>query len=515
MIELDLRAGQPIIYVVSPEEGRAELMIVEEAQKAKRKNITFWSCTDGFIKLGATKGDENTQDPMMALNYIKENVEPESVYIFRDLHLFFENSPPALIRILRDLARECKETKRTIVLLSPVRKVPMELERDTVVVEFELPKEELLKKIFMGVYSPHKERAPLSEDDIERTIQAAKGLTTNEAEMAFSKALVSYIRDTAGGLTIPAIVMKEKAMSVKKAGILEYFESKEDESSIGGLENLKSWMKQRSKSFTKKAKEFGVPMPKGILLLGSPGCGKSLTAKAASNILKVPLIKLDIGRLFGGLVGASEQNTRNALATIDAVGDCIVWIDELEKAFAGVNGGDGDNGVSKRMFGQIITWMQEKTSPSFIVATANNISTLPSELLRKGRFDEIFFVGLPNDEERKKILEISVKKFKRDPKIITKDKMKDCISNSQGFSGAELEAAVKSGLHTAFNRGTELDGDYILREILITTPLSRSRAQQLDEMRKWAAENAVNASKTDEVKGLLGETLGGRQLTMD
>ena len=243
MIELDLRAGQPIIYLVSPEEARAELMVVETAKKMNY-DLTFWSCSDGLIEYNSTETDEETLDPMQALTKIREDAGKKHIYVFRDLHLFFANNPPPLIRLLRDIAREFKETKKTLILLSPIRKIPVELEREVVVIDFQLPKEDLLKKILLGVYEGVKNRITLSEDDIELAVQAAKGLTSIEAEMAYAKALVRHARGKKNGDKIdpiPTMVMKEKAMAVKKAGILEYFEAEEDANSIGGLDKRKYW----------------------------------------------------------------------------------------------------------------------------------------------------------------------------------------------------------------------------------------------------------------------------------
>jgi SpoVK/Ycf46/Vps4 family AAA+-type ATPase len=265
---------------------------------------------------------------------------------------------------------------------------------------------------------------------------------------------------------------------------------------VGGLENLKEWLATRAKAFSKAARDFGLPMPRGILLVGLPGCGKSLSAKAASNILGVPLLRFDIGKVFGGLVGESERNMRQAIQTAEAVGNCVLWIDEMEKAFAGMGGGgSNDGGTSQRVFGNFITWMQEKTAPVFIISTVNRIESLPPELLRKGRFDEMFFVGLPSEKERKAIFEIHLKRYGK--RAFSEAEVADCVKSSEGFSGAEIEEAVVSGLYAAFNHERQLEAADVLKAVKATNPLSKSKKAELEAMQEWAEKNAINASRVE------------------
>ena len=797
MIEFDIRAGQPIIYLVTPEESRAELELVDIVKKMSKKDRTrpiwTWSATEGF-KNPITKEEEANEDPIEALEWAKEQPET-TIVIMKDLHPYFETQSGSRIRrMLRDIARDFKQQYKCLILLSPVKKIPEDLERDVVVVDFDLPTEEALGKIFDNIREENasvlkRENIVIDDDERELIVSGARGLTTIEAETAFAKAIVERARrykDAENPPAISKLVLKEKASQVKKTGILEYFEAAETEKDVGGLDDLKLWLKIRKNCFSKKAKEFGLPNPRGILLVGLPGCiaegteitykrgkrcsgrvlriealharfhgirkyggpawapgiptlaqswdvesgkiayaemedvistgekpcirittdesgsidltedhlllagdgrfieagelevgdtllvrgsmlpqasgkprvrrqrasvdnlplwyrsgslkkvtvdgktyeykrqrksrlvieahmnkmnydeylealrsgpetaeklqilspeyaihhadedpmndvldnlvvmlteehqahhgvggqdrfnieftktakitaiesigvrktfdikmrepgphnfctangiiahncGKSLTAKAASNIFGVPLIRFDISRLFGGIVGMSESNTRNALKTIDAIGNSVVWIDEMEKAFAGMGGGGTtDSGVTQRIFGMILTWMQEKTSPSFIMATVNQIDGLPSELLRKGRLDEIFYVGLPTPEERRQILEICIRRNGRDPEKLDGKVLEQCAKESDGFSGAELNEAVISGLYYAFYKNKDLHPDYIWGAIQNTTPLSKSRKTQLAGMRKWAEENAVPASPPSGADG--------------
>jgi SpoVK/Ycf46/Vps4 family AAA+-type ATPase len=344
------------------------------------------------------------------------------------------------------------------------------------------------------------------------------GLTTTEAENAMAKCIVEYVnsqKDKKAVNSISKLVLKEKALAVKKSGILEYYPATQTAADVGGLENLIEWLNIRKEAFTARARDFGLPMPRGIILVGIPGCGKSLSAKACSNLWDVPLLKLDMGNIFGGLVGESERNMRTCIQTAEAIGSSVLWADELEKSLAGTGGnGSTDGGTTQRVFGTFLTWMQEKTCPCFVVATVNRIDGLPPELLRKGRFDEIFFVGLPTERERQIILNIHIKKYKRDAKNFEKE-MPEMVKASEGFSGAELEEAVVSGLYAAFYHKRDLTPEDVLKAIKNTNPLSKSRANEIQEMVKWAAENAVNASRVEDKEKASETTTGGRQLDLE
>lgn len=504
-----IKAGYPVLYLVTAEESRAEITVLNAAKEVKR-NVRVWSATEGFMDPDG-KNPEGIEDPIKALNHIFSYPQP-GIFVMRDLHSFF--TAPKLLRQIRDIARDFKQAHKTLIIISPVKKIPPELERDITVLEFDLPTKEELKESFDTLYEGNKAKiGDIEADEQERIVQSAMGLTTVEAESAFSKAIVDYVmEDNKEGMPISRRVMKEKANAVKKTGILEYSEANQTANDVGGLDNLKTWLTMRERAFSKAAREFGLPMPRGILLVGLPGCGKSLSAKAASNILNVPLIRFDIGRVFGGLVGESESNMRMAIQTAEAVGSCVLWIDEMEKGFAGMGGsGSTDGGTSQRVFGNFITWMQEKTTPCFIISTVNRIDGLPPELLRKGRFDEIFYVGLPSAEEREEIINIHIRRYNRDIATFSKKDINQCVKASEGFSGAELEEAVVSGLYSAFHHDRDLTGIDILRAIKNTQPLSISKKEQMDAMTKWAENNAVNASteaKSKEAK----VAKGGRQL---
>jgi SpoVK/Ycf46/Vps4 family AAA+-type ATPase len=508
-----IKAGYSTLMFHTPEEQRAELESLRAAKETKRSIFT-WSITTGIADAEGNIKAADAKDPMKALENIQQ-ANDKAIFLFRDLHLHFNNSK--VLRLIRDVTREFKNVEKTLVMISPNPKLPVELERDVTLVELDLPTADEIAFVFDQLRDSNKKLYEhVDEDERDRIVQAAMGLTIVEAENAFAKATIQHVASKKNGTeeSISKLVMQEKAAAVKKSGILEYLQAQEGMKDVGGRVGLKHWLQVRKSAFSKKAREFGLPNPRGILLAGLPGTGKSLVAKACSNILDVPLIKFDIGRVFGGLVGQSEQNVRKALQTIDAIGQSVVWIDEMDKAFAGMGGsGSNDSGVTQRVFGAIITWMQEKTTPSFIVATINRIEGLPPELLRKGRFDEIFFIPLPGEEEREEILNIHIKKFGRDPEILN---LSECVKLSDEFSGAELREAVVDSLYIAFDKDEDLNkkfGDlYLQKAIQSTRPLSLTHKKQLDEMRNWAKKHARNANELEPVKGKKKPGGGGRKL---
>ncbi len=312
------------------------------------------------------------------------------------------------------------------------------------------------------------------------------GLTAEEAENVFAKSLVEK-----GQFDI-TIVLSEKEQIIRKSGVLEYYHVNEKMQEVGGLEELKDWLVKRGKAFTPKARDFGLPEPRGILLLGIPGCGKSLTAKAIAGMWQLPLLKLDVGKVFSSYVGSSEENVRRAIQTAESIAPCILWLDEMEKGFSGLgSSGMTDGGTTARVFGTFLTWLQEKKSAVFVVATSNNVSQLPPELLRKGRFDEIFYVDLPSKEERKEILKIHLEKRRREPGKYDLEKVS---RETQGFSGSEIEEVIVSGLYDAFNHDEELEQNHLEQVIKTMIPLSRTMEEQIKGIRDWAKLRARRAS---------------------
>ncbi len=484
-ISILIRARYPIIYVVSWEERRVEDAI--RGLVGQGKKVYTWSVTHGLQPPPPTGGAANTA--LAAMEFV-EKCSEDAVFVFKDLHASILDS--VITRRLRDLAGKLKNSRKTLVILAPILRLPPELEKDITVVDYALPTYDELGDLLDLVIDKMKRDGAevdvdLQPEERERVIKAAQGLTLTEAENVFARSLVEKRGFDVG------VILSEKEQIIRKSGLLEYYPATEKFADVGGLDVLKEWLKQRSSGFTEKAKAFGLPEPRGILLLGVQGCGKSLSCKAVASLWNLPLLRLDVGKIFSGIVGSSEQNIRRAIQVAESVAPVVLWMDELEKGFAGVQSSPfSDAGTTSRVFGTFVTWLQEKTAPVFVVATANDVSQLPPELLRKGRFDEIFFVDLPDDDERKDIFRIHLAKRKRDPAAFDIDGL---AAASAGFSGAEIEQAVVSALYDAFAAGQELSTEHVLRAVRSSVPLSVTMAEQIAELRLWADKRARKASR--------------------
>jgi ATP-dependent 26S proteasome regulatory subunit len=490
-----LRAGYAGLYLVSHEEQRVEAELKSIAAELGYQ-LFAWSITAGLIATD-TGSSRGCQDPMEVLGTIPDLPE-NSIVLLRDYHLFFDEPNPMLLRQLKDQIRAGKVQGKTLAVLGCRLKLPPELEREFTVVDFALPGAEALREVLIGIVESTAENrrgfvAPNPEASAA-LIDAARGLTTTEAEDAFALSVVESENLN------PVIVSREKAQAVKKNGLLELIETSESLESIGGLDLLKDWLLKRREAFTPRAVEYGLPSPKGVLMLGIPGCGKSLTAKATASVFGAPLLRLDAGRIFAGLVGQSESNLRSVIQTAEAIAPCVLWIDELEKGFAGSrSSGSTDGGTSSRVFGSFLSWMQEKTSPVFIVATANDVSQLPPELLRKGRWDELFFIDLPNREEREAIWQIQIGKFRREPAVFD---LRQLAKVTEGFTGSEIEQVFIEALYRAFDVGEE-PTDLTIGKVLVDfVPLSKLMGEQVAGLKTWAkGRTRVATSQEPERRG--------------
>ena len=477
-----IRAGYSGLYLVSHEEQRVEAEIKAVANGLQHQ-LFAWSITEGLID--TTKGTaRECNDPMEVLNVVTELPE-NSILLLRDFHQFFDDPNPVLIRRLKDQLRESRTTGKTLVVLGCRLNLPPELEREFTVIDIALPGFDELSAVLMGITESTEQKMPKPEI-VSDLVDAARGMTTTEAENAFALSVVE-----SGGLNA-TLVAREKAQAVKKNGVLELIGARETLEDIGGLDQLKDWLLKRKEAFSPRARKYGLPMPKGLLILGIPGTGKSLTAKATSAVLGVPLLKLDAGRIFAGLVGQSESNLRSVIQTAEAIAPVVLWIDELEKGFSGSrSSGATDGGTSSRVFGSLISWLQEKTAPVFVVATANDVSQLPPEMLRKGRFDELFFVDLPNREEREMIWNIQVTKHGRDTRQFD---LSQLSKSTDGLTGAEIEQVFIDAMYRAFAEEEE-PSDFTIGEVLVDfVPLSKLMAEQISGLRQWAKGRARNAT---------------------
>lgn len=495
-VETLIRARYPILYVISSEELRVQQVVADIARK-RQKKLFEWSYSTGIVPAGTSiQSQKNrtsaTKEPLAALDHVIEQVEP-AIFILKDLHPFLTKSNYAVTRKLKEIALHLKNSFKTIVLVSPVLEIPTELEKEITVLNHPLPTRDdlstLLDQIIADVRQLKQVKVELDDTSRERLLQAALGLTLGEAENVFAKIIVKSERLSGDGVSE---VFAEKQQIIRKSGLLEYYATDEDFAHVGGLAVLKDWLTKRAVAFSDEARAFGLAAPKGILLLGVQGCGKSLCAKAVSNLWQLPLLRFDVGRMFGSFVGSSEENIRRAIAVAESIAPAILWVDEIDKAFAGAqSSGASDGGTTARVFGTFLTWLSEKKTPVFVVATANDISQLPPELLRKGRLDEIFFVDLPKPEERMEVFRIHLNKRGRNA---AKFDLTQLALASEKFSGAEIEEAINSGLYDAFYAKKELTTEQILSALTQTVPLAKTMDEQISTLREWAEGRARNAS---------------------
>ena len=506
------KARFPCLYIQTWEEERVlgEIRAVaEDVQRIRTpRQVWTWSVTQGFIGPDGT-AQRNTNEPLDALRFVADHAGP-SVFVLKDFHASFGDdvrpADAAAVRALRDCLPRLRasESPKNIVIVAPVLRLPAELEKDITVVDFALPTAAEIRTVLDGMIEANRHSGritiDLDDEDKEQLVGAATGLTLLEAENAFARAMVE---DGRLDVSDVEVVLEEKRQVIKKTEILEFLRPQETFDDVGGLDNLKRWLLKRNNFWRGTAAEYGLPHPKGLLITGVPGCGKSLTAKCMSSLWGLPLLRLDIGRVFSGLVGSSEENMRNALRTAEAIAPCILWIDEIEKGFGGATGASGDSGTASRVFGSFLTWLQDKQQPVFVMATANNINVLPPEFLRKGRFDEIFFVDLPTHNERRQIFRVHLDRRLRGREHLVADSFDDSVLDalaaaSEGYNGAEIEQAIIAGVFDAFAERRAVRLDDVHRAISNTVPLSVTQAEAILAIRQWADIRAVAATAADD-----------------
>lgn len=502
-----VRARHPVLLVETQEPERVLDAVHDLLAKGglpRGRAVKLYTLTNGLHTPGGSAGRRVV--PEEALLEAARSTEP-TIYVFLDLHhqLGASGRPaePGLVRAILDVAQSFKSgpVPHTLVIVAPGLTLPADLEKVVTVVDLPLPDETEIAAVLETIVAANRDaiRDELHGEDRQRLIQAAQGLTLWEADNAFARAIVT---DRVLNAEDIALILEEKRQTIRKSGLLEFIPPSGGLSEIGGLENLKKWLLKRDGAWLPEAAQWSLPAPKGLLITGVPGCGKSLTASCVSTQWGLPLLRLDVGRVFSGLVGSSEQNMRNALKLAEAVAPSILWIDEIEKGFGSVGGG-GDSGTSQRVFGTFLTWMQEKKRPVFVIATANKIDALPPEFLRKGRFDEIFFVDLPTRPEREEIWRVHLDKHLAPPSRaggglnVSGDTLGQLADASEGFSGAEIAQAVISACFEAFAERRPVAYDDLTRTIGNTVPLSVTQAEQITAIRQWAASRAVAATAGD------------------
>lgn len=497
-LDLMIRAHYSLLYIVGAEEEPVEAVIAQVAlQVTPARRVLFWDIVRGWEDNGSGKGSV-----MAALDRIgKTAVEEYTIFVLRDLHPvlrypYTEKNAP-VVRELRNLTRELKRSKKTIILTSHALELPAELKEEVTVIDFPLPNVQEIEHLISQVVTK-PEQLQVTGLAKEQLVKAFQGLSRARIGRFLAKALAAKQEINESDIDR---VLEEKQQAIRQTGILEFFNSKESLKSLGGLENLKLWIEMRKDAFTDEARHYGIPNPKGVLLVGIQGTGKSLSAKIIASQWRLPLLRLDTGRLFGGIVGESESRVRQMIELAESIAPCVLWIDEIDKTFGNIiTGGDGDSGTSRRVFGSLITWMQEKTSQVFIVATANNVRGLPAQLLRKGRFDEIFFLDLPSELERQDIFQVHLRRL-RSTRLRELD-LGVLAKRTENFSGAEIEQVVIDGLYRAF--GTFVNGqrrdlttEDILRSIEDTVPASAIGRSQIEDLKRWAAQAGARTASND------------------
>jgi len=472
----------PIVWIESWEEERVEFMLKKIANSGFSQPLSFssWSVTQG-------SGDGQKTDIFEVIKAFL-NQPNAGILLIKDFSWKLGDHH-VLKRYLRDVFQLTKGSFKTLFLLSPFAEVPDDMTKEILTTDFALPDESDLQLIFDSVLKSYpKVKVSLTEDQKGKIFTGALGLTGDEARFVFQKMLVgkTELNDEA-----VSVIFEEKSRIIRRDGVLEFVPTKYAIDDIGGLENLKEWLRDRSTFFSQEAKEAGLRLPKGILMTGVSGCGKSLSTQVIAAAWGLPLYRLDMNRIYGGALGAPEECFRRAIIQIESVAPAILWLEEIEKGVAGYD--QGDKGVTARIFSSFLTWLQEHTSPVFVAATANEINRLPAELLRKGRFDEIFFVDLPSEKEREQIFAVHLKKRNCD---VSKFNLTELAKATQNFNGAEIEQSVITGLIQAFKAGKRpLQQDDIFNAAARTVPLATTMAEQIKEIKRWADTRAVKASR--------------------
>ena len=513
-LKILLSSSTPIVVMETVEEMRAVRLV--RAACSSLSLATFeWSIASGLVRCGSEVGElvpetgfsaggpghdlsgaqalYNSKDPAQALSNL-EAMSLEAAFVLKDFHRHMDD--PVVVRRLRDVGQKFSTNRRTVIITAPSITIPAELGSLVEFLELPLPDKQRLRQIIdemtIRVGKTRTLKRTLDSAGLDAMANNLRGLTEEEAERAASQAIVTRYGITAETVTD---VLQAKKEQLRHSGMLEFIDASENLSSVGGLDNLKRWLAQRRGTWEDAAREFGLEPPRGAIILGVQGCGKSMCARAIAGEWKLPLVKFDTAAIFDKYIGETEKRIQKVFRVAEGLAPCVFWIDELEKIFAG-SGPDSasvDAGVSSRILAAFLSWMQDRKAPVFVAATCNNVSALPPELIRKGRFDELFFVDLPGQQERKQVLTIHLTKRKRNPADFDLEKIAIAAA---GHSGAEIDAAVQTALYAAFAEGHELSTKHLLDALAHTVPLSTTRAEEIEELRSWARTRAVPASTT-------------------
>jgi hypothetical protein len=519
-----INSSTPIVIIETVEEMRAVSM-VRQACAELNLPVFEWTIADGLVRSGSgapvsenmqvransghatptanstTTPIYNTTDPVQALANM-EAITTEGVFILKDFHRHMDSA--VVVRRLRDVGQKFATNRRTVVLTAPSIEIPAELGSLVEYLDLPLPNTERLRYIIEDTYKrltkSYTLALKLDAGGVDAMAANLRGLTEEEAERAVSQALVMRYALCPESVTD---VLEAKKELLRHSGMLEFIDVTENMASLGGLDNLKHWLAQRRGAWEERGRKFGLEPPRGMIILGVQGCGKSLCARAVAGEWQLPLVKFDTAAIYDKYIGETEKRIRKVFQIAESLAPCVLWIDELEKVFAGSgpDSASADAGVSSRLLGAFLSWMQDKQAPVFVAATCNNVTVLPPELIRKGRFDELFFVDLPNQAERAQVFAIQLRRRKRNPAGFD---LNAVAAAAQGFSGAEIDALVQTALYAAFSRDTELTTEMLIQASKGTVPLSTTRAEDIAALRQWAAQRAVPASSPDK----LGQSAG-------
>jgi hypothetical protein len=481
-----IQSYHPMIAIETVEEDRVDTLLDLIAREL-RMPVFEWTVTRGLRKRGQKISFHRTEEPLIVLQHLA-SLTVEGVFVLKDFCVFLEK--PDVKRQFRELGQVFSKRRSTLIMTGSDVTLPEEVAHLAVHYDLKLPTEAELRSALQGILESLRAQRPfrfeLGPGDLTELIRALSGMTLKQARQAIAYCIFKDGALEAGDIEA---ILERKGQAIRDSGILEYYPVGTNHYELGGFGNLRRWLERAKVGFSRQARKLNLTAPKGILLVGVQGCGKSLAAKFVAREWKRPLLKLDAARLYDKYIGESEKNFRKAVKQAEGMAPVILWIDEIEKGFASPGGSDSDGGLTRRMLGSFLTWLQEKDAEVFVIATANELKVLPPELLRKGRFDEIFFVDLPDEEERRAIFKIHLEVRKQDPAAID---VKQMVAATEGFSGAEIEQAVVAALYRALHSGSPLTTDILLQEVGETIPLSVSRREDIESLRTWASERFVS-----------------------
>jgi hypothetical protein len=480
-----IQSFHPVVVIESVEEERVRDLLVAVADQTW-KTVFEWSVTRGLVPLAEPVPVPGTVDPSRLLLHL-DGLRIEGIFLLKDLARHLEDAKVA--RLFRETAQGLMRRGSTMVLVGSPVSLPREIEQEAIRYELAMPdRDELLRavnSVIQSIQTRQRFVNKLTDAGWEQLLEGLQGLTLNQARQVVAGAILNDQYLTPEDVRF---VQQQKSQLIREGGILEYYPVDDNRFELGGFGRLKAWLERAAVGFSPEAAKLNLSPPRGILIVGVPGCGKSLAAKVIARVWELPLLKLDAGRLFDKFIGESEKNFRKAIDFAEAMAPAVLWIDEIEKALVASGSSESDGGLSRRLFGAFLTWLQEKRQEVFVVATANNLGAMPPELLRKGRFDEIFFVDLPTAEEREAILKIHLALRKQDPQSFDLAKI---VAVCDGFSGAEIEQAVIAGCYRALARKRSPDTATILEEIGQTVPLSVTRREDVEQLRELAKDRFV------------------------